>query len=65
MNLCARIATDCTGHPDRVRRLASIREPVRLCGACEQAARRMGMDPQPVPEWMVRGLIKDFTGAVA
>jgi len=69
-NRCAKIAALCTGQPDRVRRLASMREPVELCGPCEEAATRLGMDPSPVPEWIARGVTgknhaKDLTGAVA
>lgn len=56
MNACRRIAALCTGRPDRVRRLADLRQPVELCLPCEDAARRLGMDPTPVPEWMARGV---------
>lgn len=47
MNRCLVIATLCTGRPDRLVYLDGVRDGVRLCGPCVDAAARLGMNPVP------------------
>lgn len=40
------------------------RRSAPLCGACLEAAGRLGYAPSRLPEWRARGSYKDLTGRI-
>lgn len=63
MTRCSRVFSRCLNNADRAVRLAGVSKPVALCTNCVESARSMGMDPQPVPEWIARGVMQEAKGA--